>query len=154
MCRVDDQLVALMDALSAVERSAEVRATSVRIPEGLHRAVLLATELGMDESFTAATSRALEDRLRTFVRRRALAEHFAAFPTDLPTLAAVCHRRVRGSGHAGESHPDLVDEAAAWVEQRRPEWAVTGAVDEAVDEVLGHVELLASRAAQARPRSA
>ena len=47
----------LIEALSAAEDVEGSKATSVRLPEALHRAVLLATELGMDESFTAATSR-------------------------------------------------------------------------------------------------
>jgi hypothetical protein len=51
---------------------------------------------------------------------------------------------VRGSEHPGASRPELIEEAAAWVEQRRPEWAVTGAVDDTVDEVLGYVEMLAA----------
>jgi hypothetical protein len=144
----------LLEALAATEEAGELRATSVRIPEALHRAVLLATELGMDESFTAATSRALSDRLHAFVRQQAIAEHFRAFPADLPRLAAVAHRRVRGSGHPGATRPDLVDEAAAWVEKRRPDWAVTGTVDETVDEVLGYVEMLAAGVGRSRKRSA
>jgi len=140
----------LMDVLAGAEEVEGSKATSVRLPEALHRAVLLATELGMDESFTAATSRALRDRIGDFVRRQALAEHFGSFPADLPRLAEVAKRRVRGSDHPGVSHPELVDEAAAWVEQRRPEWAVTGAVDDTVDEVLGYVELLASRVGRRR----
>lgn len=132
----------LVEALAAAENSEELKATSVRLPEALHRAVLLATELGMDESFTAATSRALRERLGDFVRREALAEHFSQFPADLPRLADVASRRVRGSEHPGASRPELIEEAAAWVEQRRPEWALTGAVDDTVDEVLGYVEML------------
>lgn len=144
----------LLDALAAAGEAGETRATSVRIPEALHRAVLLATDLGMDESFTAATSRALSDRLHAFVRQRALAEHFRQFPADLPTLAAVAHRRVRSSAHPGATHPDLVDEAAAWVERRRPDWALTGAVDETIDEVLGYVEMLAAGVGRTGKRSA
>ena len=116
----------------------------MRLPEALHRAVLLATELGMDESFTAATNRALRERIDDFVRRQALAEHFSKFPADVPRLADVAKRRVHGSDHPGVSHPELIEGAAAWVQQRRPEWAMTGAVDGAVDEVLGYVEMLAS----------
>jgi len=69
----------------------------VRLPEAIHRAVLLATELGMDESFTAATSRALRERMGDFVRRQALGDHFTKFPADLPRLADVAKRRVNGS---------------------------------------------------------
>lgn len=144
----------LIEALAAVDQVEGSKATSLRIPEALHRAVVLATELGMDESFTAATSRALADRLRVFVRRTALAGHFSQFPEDLPTLAAVARRRVRGSDHPGASRPDLIDETAAWVEQRRPDWAVTGAVDETVDEVLGYVEMLVAGVGTRRRRSA
>jgi hypothetical protein len=144
----------LLEALAAAEELEGSRATSVRLPEALHRAVLLATELGMDESFTAATSRALRNRLGEFVRRQALAEHFSKFPADVPRLADVAKRRVQGSEHPGASHPELVDEAAEWVEQRRPEWALSGAVDDTVDEVLGYVEMLAAGVGRRRRRSA
>ncbi|MGH9243445.1 MAG: hypothetical protein ACRD29_03830 [Acidimicrobiales bacterium] len=126
----------------------------MRIPESLHRAVVLATELGMDESFTAATTGALTDRLRAFVRRAALAEHFHQFPSDVPTLAAVAHRRVRGSDHPAASRPELIDQAAAWVAEQRPDWARTGAVDETVDEVLGYVAMLAAGVGTRRRRNA
>jgi len=144
----------LIEALAAVDQAEGSKATSVRIPEALHRAVILATELGMDESFTAATSRALTDRLHAFVRRTALAEHFSQFPEDLPTLADVARRRVQGSDHPGASRTELVDETATWIEERRPEWAITGAVDETVDEVIGYVEMLAAGVGTRRRRSA
>jgi hypothetical protein len=143
----------LLEVLAAAEEQDGSRATSVRLPEALHRAVLLATELGMDESFTAAMTRALQERIGDFVRRRALAEHFTKFPADLPRLADVAKRRIQGSEHPGVSHPELVDEAAAWVEQRRPEWAFT-AVDDTVDEVLGYVEMLVAGVGRPRRRSA
>src|SRR5438552_4125194 len=85
---------------------------------------------------------ALTERLHAFVRQRALAEHFAAYPSDIPTLAAVAHRRVRGTDHPGAARPELIDAAAAWLEQRRPEWAAAGLVDSTIDEVLGYVEML------------
>lgn len=145
----------LMAALAEVDADqGEPRATSVRMPEPLHRAVLVATELGMDPSFTAATHRALRDRLHAFARRRALAEHFAAFPSDLPSLAAVAQRRVRGSDHAGARRPELIEDVATWVAARRPEWAASGAIDETVDEVLAHVELLDAGVGARRRRTA
>lgn len=151
---MDNRLEELMDALRVAGEEGTAKATSVRLPEALHRAVVLATELGMDESFTQATTRALTDRLRAFVRQRALAEHFATYPSDIPTLAAVAHRRVRGSDHPGAARPELVDAAAAWVEQRRPEWAAAGLVDSTVDDVLGYVEMLAAGVGGRRRRSA
>jgi hypothetical protein len=144
----------LLEALAAAKELDGSRATSVRLPEALHRAVLLATELGMDESFTAATTRALQERIVDFVRRQALAEHFSNFPADLPRLADVAKRRVKGSDHPGVSHPELIDEAATWLEQRRPEWAAIGAVDDTVDEVLGYVEMLVAGVGRPRRRSA
>ncbi len=134
----------LVVALSAAEEAGGSRATSIRLPEALHRAVLIATELGMDESFTVATSRALEERVGEFVRRMALAEHFSRFPEDVPSLADVAMIRVRGSGHPGASRPDLIEETAAWMTKQRPDWALSGAVDETVDEVLGYVEMFAA----------
>ena len=144
----------LLEALAAAEEQEGSRATSVRLPEALHRAVMLATELGMDESFTAATSRALRNRLGEFVRQQTLAEHFSKFPADVPRLADVAKRRVQGSEHPGASRPELVDEAAGWLEQRRPEWALSGAVDDTVDEVLSYVEMLAAGVGRSRRRSA
>lgn len=150
----DSRLEELMDALRVADEGGTAKATSVRLPEALHRAVVLATQLGMDESFTQATARALTDRLHAFVRQQALAGHFAAYPSDIPTLAAVAHHRVRGSDHPGASRPELVDAAAAWVERRRPEWATAGLVDATVDEVLGYVEMLAAGVGGRRRRSA
>jgi hypothetical protein len=149
-------LAELLEALAAVKESATEgsRATSVRLPEALHRAVLLATELGMDESFTAATRRALQDRTADFVRRRALAEHFSEFPADLPRRGDVAKRRMQGGDHAGARRPQLVEEAAAWVEQPLPAWAVTGAVDDTVDQVLHYVEMLSAGVGRSRRRSA
>lgn len=144
----------LLEALAAAGEDAEAKATSLRLPAALHRAVLLATELGMDESLTAATTRALRDRLHSFVRQEAIAEHFRTYPADVPTLAAVAHRRVRGSAHPGASRPDLIDDAAAWVANRRPGWALTGRVDETVDEVLDSVEMLAAGVGRRRRRRA
>lgn len=141
MSGLDRLLVALAELDAEPE---EARATSVRLPEALHRAVLIATELGMDASFTAATKLALLDRLHAFARQRALAEHFAAFPADTPTLAGVAHRRIRGTDHPGVRRPELIDETAAWVASRRPEWASNGVVDATVDDVLGYVEMLAA----------
>jgi hypothetical protein len=140
----------LIQVLNIAEEAEGSKATSVRLPETLHRAVLLATELGMDESFTAATSRALRERIGDFVRRQVLAEHFTTFPTDLPRLADVAKRRVQGTDHPGVTRPELIEEAASWVEQRRPEWAISGAVDDTVDEVLGYVEMLAARVGRRR----
>lgn len=108
----------------------------------------------MDASFTAATKRALLDRLHAFARQRALAEHFVAFPADTPSLAAVAHRRIRGTDHARALRPELIDEAAAWVASQRPEWASSGVVDATVDEVLGYVEMLAAGVGARRRRSA
>lgn len=51
-------------------------------------------------------------------------------------------RRVQRSVHPGVSQPEPIDEAAAWVEPRPPEWAMTEAVDDTVDEVLGYAEML------------
>ncbi|MCA1676435.1 MAG: hypothetical protein LC799_31110 [Actinobacteria bacterium] len=97
----------------------------------------------MDESFTAAANRALEERIRAFARRQALATHFTRFPTDRPRLAAVTLRRVAGTGHAAERHPDVVEAVAEWVESREPDW-VFFAADETVDQVLRHVEMVAA----------
>lgn len=151
---MERRLEELMEALRAADQGGGAKATSVRLPDALHRAVLLATELGMDESFTQATTRALTDRLHAFVRQRALAEHFATYPSDIPSLAGVAHRRIRGTDHPGVSRPELVDAAAAWVEQRRPEWAAAGLVDPTVDEVLGYVEMLAAGVGRRGRRSA
>ena len=150
MTTLDDLLEALEDAGAQTQP----RATSVRIPTSLHRAVVLATELGMDESFTAATNRALRDRLHSFVRRQTFVEHFREFPDDIPTLAAVAHRRIRGSAHPGVYSPELVDQAADWLTEQRPEWARTGRIDETVDEVLQYVSMLADGVGVRRRHSA
>ncbi len=76
---------------------------------------------------------------------------FSKFPTGVPPLGDVAKRRVQGSDHPGVQRPGLIEEAAAWVEQRSPEWAVAGGVDDTVDEVLGYVEMLGAGVGR-RPR--
>ena len=143
MYRMAATLEDLLNALAELEAETAPKSTSIRLPEALHRAIQLAVELGMDESFTAATVHGLKSRLRAFARQQALAAHFAAYPEDVPSLAAVAHRRIRLTDHPGVSKPELVDDVAGWFEQRWPDCVVSGQVDEAVEEVLRSVELLA-----------
>lgn len=139
MPSLDDLVGALRELEEGPE---ETKATSVRLPEPVHRAVSIATELGMAPSFTAATTEALLDHVRTFVRRRALAEHVAAFPQDVPPLAEVVARRVSGTDHPAADGPGTIAAVADRYERRHPDWAVSGRVDEAVERVLEHVEVL------------
>jgi 3',5'-cyclic AMP phosphodiesterase CpdA len=97
----------------------------------------------MDESFTAAANRALEERIRAFARQQALASHFERFPEDRPRLAAVTLRRVAGTDHPAQQHPDVVEAVAQWVESREPDWLLVS-VDATVDQVLRHVEMIAA----------
>ena len=139
----DRLLDALLDALAEVDAGdAPARATSLRIPEPVHRAVQLATELGMDGSMTAATTAALLDRVEAFARQRALALHLAAHPEDEPALADVAARRVSGTGHPAVRRPDLVVRVADAVARRDPTWAREGRVDATIDRVLDLVELI------------
>jgi hypothetical protein len=137
--RLEDLVQALLDAAGEGQ---VLKSTSVRLPEPLHRAAQLAAALGMDESFSAVVTHAVDERIRAFARRSALADLFAASPEHAPSLAAVAHRRVHGGDHPAVRRPELVDEAAAWVERKTPEWLTTGAVDDAVDQVLDFVEML------------
>jgi len=132
----------LLASLDELDGSGDVKATSVRMPEALHHAVVIATELGMAESFTAATNEALAFRVRAFARQQALAAHLARFPHDQPELEAVVRRRVSGTGHPAALHEELTVAAAQRYAQRHPDWAVSGAVDHAVDQVLELVEML------------
>lgn len=140
MGRLDDLFEALAELGSS---QGETKATSVRQPAALHRAAQVATELGMDESFTAAANRALEERIRAFARQRALAAHFERFPEDRPRLAEVALRRVAGTGHPAEHHPEVLEAVADWVEGREPDWVLVAA-DDTVDQVLRHVEMIAA----------
>ncbi len=135
-----DEFFAVLAELG--EGQAETVATSIRQPEALRRAAHLATQLGMDESVTAASNRALEDRLRAFARHRAIVAHLDRFPEDRPSLAGVAGRRVRGTGHPAARRPDLVADVARWLERRRPDWAVATDADQVVDSVLDHVAML------------
>lgn len=135
----------VMAALAAADSRAEPVSVVVRLPEPLHRAVVLATELGMDESFTAATAMALRERAAQFARGRALAEHFRKFPSDIPDLAEVAIHRAQGTGHPVTSHPHLAEEAAELIESRHPSWATDGDVDDTVDAVLALADVLAAR---------
>jgi hypothetical protein len=132
----------LLATLDALDHAGDVKATSVRMPEALHHAVAIATELGMAESFTAATNDALTSRVRAFARQQALAAHLGRFPHDRPELEAVVRRRVSGTSHPAAVHEQLTIAAAQRYEQRHPDWAVSGEVDHAVDQVLELVEML------------
>jgi hypothetical protein len=138
---LDRLLSALADA-GTEEGSTPPRATSLRLPEAVHRAAMLATELGMDPSLTAATTEALLDRVRRFARGQALAQHLAAFPADEPDLAAVALRRTSGTDHPAASHHDLTRAVARVVAEHDPAWARTGRVDATVGRVLETVDLL------------
>ena len=74
-------------------------------------------------------------------RQRAFAAHFDRFPEDRPRLASVTLRRVAGTGHPAEGHPDVVEAVAEWIEAREPDWVVRTA-DETVDHVLRYVEMV------------
>lgn len=132
----------LLTSLDELGSSGDVKATSVRMPEALHHAVAIATELGMAESFTAATNEALTSRVRAFARQQALAAHLTQFPHDQPDLEAVVRRRVSGTDHPAALHEQLTVAAAQRYAHRHPDWAVSGAVDHAVDQVLELVEML------------
>jgi hypothetical protein len=135
-------LLELLATLEELDHAGEVKATSVRMPESLHHAVAIATELGMAESFTAATNDALAARVRAFARQQALAAHLARFPHDHPELDAVVRRRVSGTDHPAALHEQLTIAAAQRYEQRHPDWALSGEADHAVDQVLDLVEML------------
>lgn len=140
-----DELFEVLYAEDPPVTAGAARATSLRLPEGLHRAATIATELGMDASLTAATSHALLDRIRSFARGRAIAEHLAVFPLDRPSLAAVVQRRLSGTDHPADRHRDLVADVAERLEQRHPDWAVSGEVDRHVDRVIETVEVVLDR---------
>lgn len=135
-------LLELLAVLDELDQDGDVKATSVRMPAALHRAVAVAAELGMAESFTAATNDALALRVRAFARQQALAAHLARFPHDQPDLEAVVRRRVRGTEHPAAFYEQVTVAAAQRYAQRHPDWAATGEVDHAVDQVLELVEML------------
>ncbi|MHB1928819.1 MAG: hypothetical protein ACYDEN_10825 [Acidimicrobiales bacterium] len=133
----------LFKALGDLAEEGPLHATSLRLPKALHEALVIATELGMDPSASAATREALGERIRAFARQAALTSHFDAFPDDLPRLAEVAERRVSGTDHPAASHLALVEEVAAELERRQPDWALV-ALDDTVEDVLAYVELLAA----------
>ena len=138
---VDRLLAALSDA-DAADGTASTRATSLRLPEAVHRAAMLATELGMDPSLTVATTEALLDRVRRFARATALAQHLADFPDDEPQLADVALRRASGTEHPAATRPELVRAVAELVAESDPTWARAGRIDATVDRVLDGVDLM------------
>ncbi len=133
----------LFKALGDLGEDGPLQATSLRLPKALHEALAIATDLGMGPSVSTATREALAERIRAFARQTVLMTHFTAFPEDMPSLAAVAKRRVAGTHHPAASHPGLIDEVAAEIERRQPDWALT-ALDDTVDDVLAYVELLAA----------
>ena len=147
MAEVADLFAALEESINAAKST---RATSVRLPEPVLRATALAVEMGMDESVTAAMSNALLDRVAAFARAQGFAEHFAAYPSDMPRLVDLVTRRLEGTGHVGEEHVDVVERLATYVEREHPAWATSGAVDLAVDMVVVAVEALETTGGLAR----
>lgn len=142
---MDARLDDLFDALRSLGDIPDggSAATSIRQPAALRRAAHLAVDLGMDVSVTAATNTALAHRVQAFARQRAMALHLAEFPQDRPALAAVARRRVHGSGHPAEPHPEIIEHVAGWVERREPDWALND-VDATVDDVLRITEVIAA----------
>jgi hypothetical protein len=147
MAQLDDPFEAL------AEGSGEVKATSVRQPAALRRAAETASKLRMDESYTSATNRALEECVRALARHQALTAHFEHFPADRPWLATVARRRAQGTNHPVADHSEVVDAVADWWERKDPDW-VMAAADETVDEVLHHVWMLADGVGAASSRVA
>lgn len=139
----------LLATLDELDRAGDVKATSVRMPQALHHAVAIATELGMAKSFTAATNDALTSRVRAFARQQVLADHLTRFPHDEPELDAVVRRRVSGTDHPAALHEQVTVAAAQRYAQRHPDWAVSGQADHAVDQVLELVEMLVEMPAPA-----
>lgn len=99
-------------------------ATSVRLPEELQRAAREAVENGLARSLTELIVDGLRDRLvalatenEQYVRqegvRRALEEHFEAYPDARPTLAEITMAGARLDDHPAQHHPELIDEAIA-----------------------------------------
>jgi hypothetical protein len=107
--------------------------TSLRLPKALHDALFVATKLGTDFSVSAATRKALAERIRGFARQAAFNARFVASPDDTPRLAGVAKRRVSGTDHPAASEPGLVDEVAAEIEHREPGWALTALDDATLD---------------------
>lgn len=139
---LDRLLSTLSDAETDGAAPTPSRATSLRLPEAVHRAAMLATELGMDPSLTAATTEALLDRVRRFARGQALAQHLSDFPADEPDLADVALLRASGTEHPAATRHDLTRAVARVVATHDPAWARTGRVDATVDRVLDAVDLL------------
>lgn len=144
-----DDLLAELGKLDQAGHTELQKATSLRIPAVLHRAVTIATDLGMAESFTAATTDALTDQVHAFARRKALVDHLGRFPQDEPDLDVVVRRRISGTDHAAVHDEQLTVDIARWYAEHHPDWATSGNVDEAVDHVLDLVEMLVARAESA-----
>lgn len=142
--RVVDLFEALRQSVEDAQTSRSTQPTSLRLPSSLRRAAQLANELGMDESLTQTVTVAVVERVRSFARNTGLVEHFRQFPNDVPRLADVARRRVKGTVHPAVAHPELVDGPAEWVERQHIDWVVTGGVDDAVDRILDYVEMLAA----------
>lgn len=111
-----DDLAAALD-----ETGGPSLVTSVRRPEALHRALLIAVELGLVGTATEAQGQALRELLEAVTQRAALEQHYAAHPESRPTLAEVALALAEAEHSPLAQQPELLEQAAREVLEVRPD---------------------------------
>lgn len=123
------------DRFMELLRSAETATagTSVRLPDNLRQAAALAADMGLAGSLTELTVKGLRDVLEAISWRLALDEHYRQYPQARPSLAEVAKAAAAIDSNPIANEPQLIERAASWVAEHRPDgdaddvlWLATG----------------------------
>lgn len=115
MAALDDLVSALDDSDSATTT------TSVRQPVALRRALKIAVELGLAPSANDATNESVRIELEHFALRRALEEHYEAYPWTKPSLYQLGHAAAVVERSPLTERKDLLRQAAREIRRVRPD---------------------------------
>lgn len=122
---VEEALFEPLDRLAALllelDRDPTTVVTSVRVPRPLRDALGVAVELGYERSVNDALVRAARDRLGWMAQRHALDAHYEQYPWTRPTLTDLALATAKLCADPLHDEPELVAEAARFVEADRPD---------------------------------
>lgn len=108
-----------LDLLRSTDES--TAGTSIRLPENLREAAGLATEMGLAASLSELTVKGLRDVLEAISWRLVLEEHYRQHPESRPSLVEVAKAAAAVDDNPILDEPELIEEAAAWASEHRPD---------------------------------
>lgn len=115
----DRRLDRFLDLLGSTDES--TAGTSIRLPENLRQAAGLATEMGYAVSLSELTVKGLRDVLEAISWRVVLDEHYRRHPEARPSLVEVAKAAAAVDDNPILDEPELIEQAAAWVSEHRPD---------------------------------